>query len=390
MKTMSAWRVAILSRTSGASSAEPENVMRARISPASRVHSRSNASWTRRASGEGEVMTITECPPSDTARSATWRASCSSESEKEYRLAGGLSIAGSSLSARVGWRAQSLRANALAPSRVRPPTTSRAPAPSETRHASTRAAASLSVAVIATGIESLPEASAAAEKPRRTASASRPRACEAIGRMSAMCGRTAWGTTGRRVSGTGGASRSGRTIVARARTVAGSISSAGSASRPGGRVVPDSASAENAGDAIEARKRRSSALKRDIARGVGSSVTPREDGPREATMEPGLYVVATPIGNLGDVTLRALETLRRAHVIAAEDTRVTRALLHHFGIAARVVALHEHNESRAAAEVARWIAAGRAVALGTDAGTPAVSDPGAKLVQAVHAAPDRP
>ncbi len=106
-------------------------------------------------------------------------------------------------------------------------------------------------------------------------------------------------------------------------------------------------------------------------------------------MEPGLYVVATPIGNLGDVTLRALETLRRAHVIAAEDTRVTRALLHHFGIAAKVVALHEHNESRAAAEVARWIEEGRAVALVTDAGTPAVSDPGAKLVEAVRAAGHR-
>ena len=106
-------------------------------------------------------------------------------------------------------------------------------------------------------------------------------------------------------------------------------------------------------------------------------------------MEPGLYVVATPIGNLGDVTLRALETLRHADVIAAEDTRVTRTLLHHFGVAAKVVALHEHNESSAAGEIARWIAAGRAVALVTDAGTPAVSDPGAKLVQAVRAAGHR-
>jgi 16S rRNA (cytidine1402-2'-O)-methyltransferase len=76
-------------------------------------------------------------------------------------------------------------------------------------------------------------------------------------------------------------------------------------------------------------------------------------------------------------------------VIAAEDTRVTRGLLHHFGIAAKVVAVHEHNESRAAAEIARWIAEGRAVALVTDAGTPAVSDPGAKLVEAVRAAGHR-
>ena len=100
-------------------------------------------------------------------------------------------------------------------------------------------------------------------------------------------------------------------------------------------------------------------------------------------------MVATPIGNLGDVTLRALETLRGANVIAAEDTRVTRGLLHHFGIAAKLVALHEHNESRAAAEITRWLAEGRAVALVTDAGTPAVSDPGAKLVAAVRAAGHR-
>jgi len=139
--------------------------------------------------------------------------------------------------------------------------------------------------------------------------------------------------------------------------------------------VPESASAENAGVAIEARKMRRSALKRDIA--------------REAALEPGLYVVATPIGNLGDITLRALETLRRADIIAAEDTRVTRPLLGHFGIEAKTVALHEHNERRAAAQVVEWIGAGKSVALVTDAGTPAVSDPGAALVGAVRAAGHR-
>ena len=97
-------------------------------------------------------------------------------------------------------------------------------------------------------------------------------------------------------------------------------------------------------------------------------------------------MVATPIGNLGDVTHRALDTLRRANVVAAEDTRVTRALLSHLGIPARVIALHEHNERRAAAQVVEWIAAGQAVALVTDAGTPAVSDPGSPVVASVMAA----
>ena len=100
-------------------------------------------------------------------------------------------------------------------------------------------------------------------------------------------------------------------------------------------------------------------------------------------------MVATPIGNLGDITLRALETLKRVDVVAAEDTRVTRGLLHHFGIAAKLVALHEHNEQRAAEQVAGWIDAGKSVALVSDAGTPAVSDPGAEVVARVRAAGHR-
>jgi len=103
-------------------------------------------------------------------------------------------------------------------------------------------------------------------------------------------------------------------------------------------------------------------------------------------LEPGLYVVATPIGNLGDITARALETLRRADIVAAEDTRHTRALLNHFGISAKLVALHQHNERRAAGQVLGWIAEGKSVALVSDAGTPAVSDPGAAVVEAVRAA----
>jgi len=97
-------------------------------------------------------------------------------------------------------------------------------------------------------------------------------------------------------------------------------------------------------------------------------------------------VVATPIGNLGDITRRALETLRSADIVAAEDTRVTRGLLSHYGIGSRLVALHEHNERRSAEQVVRWLAEGKSVALVSDAGTPAVSDPGAALVDRVRAA----
>jgi len=103
-------------------------------------------------------------------------------------------------------------------------------------------------------------------------------------------------------------------------------------------------------------------------------------------MAPGLYVVATPIGNLGDVTARALEVLRGAGVVAAEDTRVTRGLLSHFGIAKKLVAVHAHNEARAADSLVEAIAAGHAVALVTDAGTPGISDPGAAVVRRVREA----
>ena len=100
-------------------------------------------------------------------------------------------------------------------------------------------------------------------------------------------------------------------------------------------------------------------------------------------------MVATPIGNLGDVTQRAVETLRGADVVAAEDTRVTRGLLSHLGIGAKLVALHAHNERSAAQKVVGWIAEGKAVAFVSDAGTPAVSDPGAALVAAVREAGHR-
>ncbi len=99
-----------------------------------------------------------------------------------------------------------------------------------------------------------------------------------------------------------------------------------------------------------------------------------------------LYVVATPIGNLGDITLRALEVLKRVDLIAAEDTRLTGNLLRHFGIGAKLISVREHNEQAGALKVIAALREGLSVALVTDAGTPAVSDPGARVVAAVRAA----
>jgi len=96
-----------------------------------------------------------------------------------------------------------------------------------------------------------------------------------------------------------------------------------------------------------------------------------------------LYVVATPLGNLRDITLRALDILASVDVIAAEDTRVTSKLLARHGIATRMLSLHAHNERRRAAEIVSLLGSGKSVALVSDAGTPAVSDPGAALVRAV-------
>ncbi len=104
-------------------------------------------------------------------------------------------------------------------------------------------------------------------------------------------------------------------------------------------------------------------------------------------LECALYVVATPIGNLSDITLRALEVLGTVDAIAAEDTRNTRHLLQHHGVGdARLLALHQHNERGAAEKVIALLQQGQNVALVTDAGTPAVSDPGAVLVETVREA----
>ncbi len=94
-----------------------------------------------------------------------------------------------------------------------------------------------------------------------------------------------------------------------------------------------------------------------------------------------LYVVATPIGNLGDITLRALEVLKSVDLVAAEDTRHSGLLMKHFGIKKPFISYHEHNEAKRAAELVEHLAAGENVALITDAGTPGLSDPGLRLVR---------
>jgi 16S rRNA (cytidine1402-2'-O)-methyltransferase len=107
-------------------------------------------------------------------------------------------------------------------------------------------------------------------------------------------------------------------------------------------------------------------------------------------LECALYVVATPIGNLSDISMRALEVLAAADAVAAEDTRNTSHLLTHYSISAhRLLALHQHNERAGAEKIIGLLAQGQSVALVTDAGTPAVSDPGALLVQNVRAAGHR-
>lgn len=106
----------------------------------------------------------------------------------------------------------------------------------------------------------------------------------------------------------------------------------------------------------------------------------------EKILRPALYVVATPIGNLGDITLRALEVLRGVDLVAAEDTRIAARLLTHFGIGKPLLAVHQHNERRACAAVLEVLRSGRSAALVADAGTPGLSDPGAVLVEAARAA----
>ncbi len=104
----------------------------------------------------------------------------------------------------------------------------------------------------------------------------------------------------------------------------------------------------------------------------------------ERRLDPGLYIVATPIGNAADITLRALEVLKNADIVACEDTRVTGKLMHMHGIKANLTPYHEHNATRMRPELIKRLQNGETVALASDAGTPLISDPGFKLVQACH------
>src|ERR1051325_4976410 len=97
-------------------------------------------------------------------------------------------------------------------------------------------------------------------------------------------------------------------------------------------------------------------------------------------MSGTLFLVATPIGNLQDMTFRALEMLRSVDIIACEDTRHTQKLLNHFGVKNKLVSYHEHNETQRAGEFLKRLENGESIALVSDAGTPAVSDPGYRLV----------
>jgi len=132
---------------------------------------------------------------------------------------------------------------------------------------------------------------------------------------------------------------------------------------------------KHAGDAVQDHQHREkNALLPERAREALEELIARP-------LAPGLYLVATPIGNLGDISLRALAVLARADLIAAEDTRHSKKLLSHFNIQAKLAPYHEHNAARARPALIARLRAGDAVALISDAGTPLVSDPGYRLVR---------
>jgi 16S rRNA (cytidine1402-2'-O)-methyltransferase len=113
---------------------------------------------------------------------------------------------------------------------------------------------------------------------------------------------------------------------------------------------------------------------------LGGEKTPGPDGSNPSALAPGLYLVATPIGNLEDITLRALRVLKEADLIACEDTRQTQKLLNHYSIAKRTTSYHEHNEMTRAPELVLELEQGARIALVTDAGMPGISDPGFRLI----------
>lgn len=118
----------------------------------------------------------------------------------------------------------------------------------------------------------------------------------------------------------------------------------------------------------------------DESKGAGAETIRLVHEPAALTPRPALYLVATPIGNLEDITLRAVRVLKEVDVIACEDTRQTQKLLNHYGITTRTVSYHEHNEMTRAAELVKDLQEGTSVALVTDAGMPGISDPGFRLI----------
>jgi 16S rRNA (cytidine1402-2'-O)-methyltransferase len=134
------------------------------------------------------------------------------------------------------------------------------------------------------------------------------------------------------------------------------------------------------------RARDASAGEGDAAARIGAALAEQAAREMAEPLAGGLYVVATPIGNLGDMTVRAVTTLARAHAILCEDTRVSRTLLARYCVERPLRAFHEHNEDAEQARVLAELAEGQSIALISDAGTPLLSDPGYKLVRAAVAA----
>jgi 16S rRNA (cytidine1402-2'-O)-methyltransferase len=130
-------------------------------------------------------------------------------------------------------------------------------------------------------------------------------------------------------------------------------------------------------------KSASTNIREDLAKPAGRSFVLAGHRLAAPKAVPGLHLVATPIGNLGDITLRALETLAGVDVIACEDTRITRRLTERYGISTQLASYHEHNAATARPKILERLAQGASIALVSDAGTPLVSDPGFKLVREV-------